>query len=114
MDDETRTVIERFHDALNAHDLAALGELWSDDAVFEDTRPPDGTRHTGLAAVLAACRDFFTQSPDARFVIEEMFTAGDRAVVRWRYSWADGHVRGVDLMRVRDVRVCESLAYVKG
>jgi hypothetical protein len=40
--------------------------------------------------------------------------AGDRAFVRWRYMWGDGHVRGVDVMRVRDGRVAESLAYVKG
>ena len=27
---------------------------------------------------------------------------------------AEGHVRGVDVMRVRDGRVAESFAYVKG
>jgi hypothetical protein len=33
---------------------------------------------------------------------------------RWRYDWGDGHVRGVDVIRVRDGQIAESLAYVKG
>jgi hypothetical protein len=41
-------------------------------------------------------------------------------VVRWRYRWAPdapgqpGHVRGVDVYRVRDGKIAEELAYVKG
>jgi uncharacterized protein (TIGR02246 family) len=114
MDEDTRSVIQRFHDAFNGHDLEALADLWTEDCVFEDTSPPDGTRHTGREAVLAACREFFTQSPDAHFEMEEVVTVDDRAFVKWRYAWADGHVRGVDVMRVRDGKVAESLAYVKG
>ena len=64
--------------------------------------------------MLDAVRQFFADSPSASFTIEEMFTAGDRALVQWRYSWTDGHVRGVDVMRILDGRVAESLAYVKG
>ena len=112
--DDTRSVIERFHHALNAHDLDMLADLWSDECVFEDTSPPDGRRHVGRHAALRACRDFFTQSPRAHFDIEELSTVGERAIVKWRYTWGDGHVRGVDLIRVRDGKVPESLAYVKG
>ncbi len=55
------------------------------------------------------------ETPQARFSVEEQFSAGsDRAVVRWRYDWGGGHVRGVDIIRVRDGRLAESLAYVKG
>jgi len=114
MGDETRAVIQRFHDAFNAHDLEALADLWSDDCVFEDTTPPDGSRHVGRERVLQACRDFFAQSPNAHFDIEDVVTVGDQGFVRWRYEWADGHVRGVDVMRVRDGKVSESFAYVKG
>jgi hypothetical protein len=46
--------------------------------------------------------------------VEEMFGAGDRVIVRWLYSWADGHGRGADLLRVRAGQAAESLAYVKG
>jgi len=114
MSDDTRSVVERFHDALNAQDIEALADLWTEDCVFEDTTPPDGTRHVGRENALQACRDFFAQSPDAHFEFEELVTVGDRAYVKWRYAWADGHVRGVDLIRVRDGKVAESLAYVKG
>jgi len=39
-------------------------------------------------------------------------------VVRWIYRWVrdgqEGHVRGVDVFRVRDGKVAEKLSYVKG
>lgn len=114
MSDETREVIQRFHDALNGHDIDALARLVHEDCVFETTDPPDGIRHVGRSAVLHACREFFDQSPDARFEMEEIQTFDDRALVRWRYAWPEGHVRGVDVMRVRDGRVLETFAYVKG
>lgn len=114
MSDETRSVIQQFHDALNRHEIDDLAPLVHEDCVFETTAPPDGTRHEGRAAVLAACREFFEQSPEARFDMEEVVTVDDRAFVRWRYTWGDGHVRGVDVMRVRDGQVIETFAYVKG
>jgi hypothetical protein len=46
--------------------------------------------------------------------MEEILTLDDRALVRWRYVWTDGHVRGVDVVRVRDGKVIETFAYVKG
>lgn len=36
-----------------------------------------------------------------------------RCVVRWRYTWEDGYLRGVDVMRVRNGKVSEKLSYVK-
>jgi len=83
MDDEARDTIERFHEALNRRDLDALGDLITDDCVFEATSPaPDGTRHVGRQAVLEACRVFFAGSPATHFDMEEMFGAGDRVIVR--------------------------------
>src|SRR5262249_38748417 len=115
MDDEARKTIERFHEALNRRDLDALGELITDDVVFEATSPaPDGTRHVGRQAMLEACRAFFAGSPTTHFEMGEMVCAGDRLLVGWAYSRAEGPVRGVDVLRVRAGRVAESLAYVKG
>jgi hypothetical protein len=57
---------------------------------------------------------FLDESPQARFDTEDLLIAGDRAILQWDYTWGDGHVRGVDLLRVRDGRIAESLAYVKG
>ena len=114
MSDETRAAIQQFHDALNSHDIDALRLVVHQECVFETTDPPDGTRHVGREAVLTACQEFFVQSPEARFTMEEIFTAEDRAMVLWRYDWVDGHVRGVDVLRVRDGKVVETFAYVKG
>lgn len=114
LDDDTRAAIARFDAAINEQDLAALAEAMTDDCVWEDTTPPDGRRYEGREAVLAALAEFVAGSPNARFDTEDLVVSGDRAVLRWRYSWGDGHVRGVDLLRVRDGRVAESLAYVKG
>jgi hypothetical protein len=35
-------------------------------------------------------------------------------VQRWRYDWAGGHVRGIDVFTVSGGKVTEKLAYVKG
>jgi ketosteroid isomerase-like protein len=112
--DQTRATIQGFHDALNSRDIDALAEWVHEDCVFETTAPPDGVRHVGREAVLLACREFFAGSPDARFEMEETHVYGDRAFVLWHYAWTDGHVRGVDLVRVADGKVIETFAYVKG
>jgi ketosteroid isomerase-like protein len=88
-------VIRPFNEAFNRHDVDGVMALMTADCVFENTFPaPDGQR----------------------FVTEEAFAAGDRCVVRWTFHWdeAGGHVRGVDVFRVRDGKVAEKLAYVKG
>jgi ketosteroid isomerase-like protein len=107
-------VVEAFNAAWNAHDLDAALELCTDDAVFESTDPaPDGRRIVGRAAVGEQWRPIFEQT-HARFDIEEMFAAGDRVIQRWRYEWGDGHIRGVDIITVRDGCVAAKLSYVKG
>jgi ketosteroid isomerase-like protein len=115
----TREAVERFNDAFNRHDVDALMLCMTQDCVFENTRPaPDGTRLVGQAAVRGFWEEFFARSPQARFDAEDLFAAGDRCVVRWTYHWVRdgkaGHVRGVDVFRVRDDRVAEKCSYVKG
>ena len=116
--DSTNTldVIEQFNAAFNSHDVNSIMALMTDDCIFENTLPtPDGTTYTGAAAVRAFWQQFFAQSPNARFVTEEVFASGDRAVVRWMYHWSQtGHIRGVDVFRVRDGKVAEKFSYVKG
>lgn len=117
--DTTLAVIDRFNEAFNRHDVPAIMALMTEDCVFDSTRPPpDGERLEGQAAVADAWRALFARSPSARFEAEETFACGDRCVVRWKYHWVRegkaGHVRGVDVFRVRDGRVAEKLSYVKG
>ncbi|MBI3964980.1 MAG: nuclear transport factor 2 family protein [Chloroflexi bacterium] len=117
----TLETIEWFNEATNRHDVAGMMALMTEDVVFEDTAPPpDGKRCEGQAAVRAAWEALFRAGPSAAFETEEIFATGDRCVVRWLYRWAPdlpgqpGHVRGVDLFRVRDGKIAEKLAYVKG
>lgn len=112
---DTRATIDRFNDAFNRHDVDAVMALMTDDVVFENTSPqPDGERFAGQDAVRAFWENFFAGSPQAHFDAEEIIAAGDRCTVRWRYSWGNGHIRGIDLFRVRDGKVAEKLSYVKG
>jgi ketosteroid isomerase-like protein len=114
--DEILDVVGRFEAALNAHDLDTAMSLVSDDVVFESTSPaPDGARYEGRDALRSVLGDMVATTPAARFSTEEQFSDGiDRAVVRWRYDWGDGHVRGVDILRVSEGKIAESFAYVKG
>ena len=117
--DSTLDVVNRFNDAINRHDAAAVAALLSDDTVFENTGPvPDGTRIEGKAAVTAFWEKWFVSNPDARFEAEEVIVAGDRCTVRWIYrKMRDGkpwHLRGIDVFTIRDGKVAAKFAYVKG
>lgn len=112
--------LARFSAAFGAGDVDAIMGLMTDDCVFEATGPaPDGVRHEGVGAVRKVWEELFGQTQDPVFTEEDSFVSGDRGVLRWRFDWTDddgapGHVRGVDLLRLRDGRVSEKLSYVKG
>lgn len=95
-------------------------EMMTEDCIFESTLPPpDGDRLEGAEAVRAFWDRFFSSSPTVSFETEDEFGCGDRYVVRWIYRWTNddgspGHVRGVDVFRVRDGKVAEKLSCVKG
>lgn len=111
-------VVAMFNAAFNSRDVDAVMSLMTEDCVFESTAPPDGRRYVGSAEVRACWEELFAASPEATFAAEETLVVGDRAVVPWTYRFGDddaaGHVRGVDLFRVRDQKVAEKLSYVKG
>jgi ketosteroid isomerase-like protein len=115
----TLEVVRRFNEAFGRRDVDAIMALMTDDCAFDSTRPPpDGERFEGKQAVRAYQEEFFRRSPRARFDTEEIFAVGDRCVVRWVYHWVregtPGHVRGVDIFRIRDGNVAEKLSCVKG
>ena len=113
-DKETLELLERFGDAWNDHDLDAALALVTDDCVFDSTGPPpDGARADGKDALRKAWGPIF-DDPRSHFDVEELVVAGDRAVQLWSYSWGNGHVRGVDVFKVRDGLVAEKFSYVKG
>lgn len=107
-------VVDAFGAAWADHDLDAALSMVTDDCVFDSTGPaPDGTRHVGRDSIRQAWQAIFDDRA-SRFDAEETFAAGDRVVQLWRYTWADGHIRGVDVFRVRDGKVAEKYSYVKG
>jgi ketosteroid isomerase-like protein len=112
---DTMRVIETFNEAFGRGDVDGVMALMTDDCLFENTYPPpDGERHQGQKNVRAFWTRFFGETPAPRFETEEAFALGDRAVVRWIFSWEGGHVRGVDVFKVREGKVAEKLSYVKG
>lgn len=114
---ETAKIMHRFNDAFQHHNPAALTELVAEDCIIENTVPaPNGARYVGREACLKLWQGIAVE-PGTHFDLEEVFVAGDRAIIRWRYWWGEGEsnsVRGVNLMRVRDGLIVEAMGYVKG
>ena len=111
---DINAIVDRFNQAWNDHDLDAALALTTADVVFDATSPaPDGTRCVGQDAVRAAWQPIFDDER-SQFEVEDAFVAEDLLVQRWRFSWGDGHVRGIDVIRVVNGLVAEKLSYVKG
>lgn len=108
-------IVLEFNEAFNRHDVAGMMGLMTDDCIFENTDPaPDGTVYSGKETVTKFWQDFFRESPHAHIDIEEIFGMGLHCIMRWRYTWGEGHVRGVDVFKLRENLICEKLSYVKG
>ena len=119
MTTSTADVVTAFNEAFNSRRTEAVAPLLTQDCVFDGTTPPDGDRHTGREEVLAAFSAVFDGARQGVFTTEELIVVEARAVVRWRYDWIGhdgvaGHVRRVDVIRVRDGAVAEKISYVKG
>ena len=118
--DPNLALVVRFNQALNDHDVDGMMRLLTEDCLFENTAPPpDGGRYAGQAVVRAFWEAFFRGSQQASIEIEEIFAMGERCVMRWVYRWKDnqgkpGHIRGVDVYKIRDGKIAEKLSYVKG
>jgi uncharacterized protein (TIGR03086 family) len=112
--DDTLATIVRFNAAFGRQDVDGIMAQMTDDCRFEDTTPADGTQHIGQDAVRSAWTALFTANPNGVFTTEHAVIAGDRATYQWVYDWGDGHIRGIDLFKVRDGKVAEKFSYVKG
>jgi ketosteroid isomerase-like protein len=112
-DADPLTVAQAFAAAWDAHDLEATLALVTDDCAFESARPgANGPRVEGREALRRVWAPSFTAGGGS-MEVEESFAAGDRVVQRWCFRDGDREVRGVDVLRVRDGRVCEKLGYIK-
>ncbi len=116
---------------INAHNLAAVDELFDPNIDFHDPGVPGGTAH-GLKAVSLFFATFFAAFPDVHFTIEELLAEGNK--VSARFTWRGTHrdkflgivpthkvvtVPGTDIFHIAngkivEVHVCaDSLLFVK-
>jgi len=112
----TAEVVRRFIAAFKNKDVAAIPDLVAPDCIMEAMQPvPDGLRVEGFEANVAFWQAM-AADPNGSFAVEEVVVAGDRATNRWRYHFGPGQessLRGVTLIRVRDGKITEALAYAK-
>ena len=114
------TLLDRFADAWNRHDLDALMSMMTDDCVFEASAGPqaNGRRSEGPQAVRGAFAAVFEEFPDAHWATPRHFIAGNRGVSEWTFTGTkkDGtrvEVTGCDLLTFRDGRIALKNAYRK-
>lgn len=116
MNEQTRTIIERFDRAFRTHEPDDLVDIIGKDCVLENTGPaPDGATYKGYDACLKFWQDI-AATKDLNFDTEGIDIIEDRGIIRWRLNWGeakDQSVRGVNIMRVKDGKVVEALGYVK-
>ena len=114
-----RVVLE-LNQAFNQQDVPAMGKLLTDDCILESWHPvPEGAVYSDKAAVIQYWHNFFSKSPQAHMEIEEIFGFRIRCVMRWQCDWVDvtgkqEHIRGVDILQVKNGLICEIFSYVKG
>jgi hypothetical protein len=111
---ETAEIMRRFNEVFLRHDPSELKKLVAEQCAIEKIGPaPDGDRCVGREACVALWEGIATE-PGTRFDLEEVFAAGDRATIRWRYWSGEGQsVRGVNLMRVSNGLIVAAMGYVK-
>lgn len=109
-----------FNRAFNNHDVAGMMQPFSDDCVFESSRPlADGAAYSGKEAISQFWQKFFRQSPQARMEIEHTFGFGIQCVMLWQIEWANAagekkQLQGVDIFMFKNGLINRQLSYVKG
>jgi quercetin dioxygenase-like cupin family protein len=112
-DPSTAAVIDQFNRAFVEHRPELLDGIIDVACVMESVDPaPDGQRYEGAASCTAFWKAL-AEDTASSFAPEAIDILGDRAIIRWRYRFPDGSVRGVNLMRVTDGRIVEALGYTK-
>jgi steroid delta-isomerase-like uncharacterized protein len=93
MGSSEEAVVQRFYEDMNngRHNELA-GELFTDDHVLHDPQVPAGPGPKGIAEAVKV----YQEGLDGHWGIEEMFSAGDRVVVRWTGTGTHvGEVNGI-------------------
>ena len=73
-------VVRRFYEEMNNDRKNEIAEeLFSSDHEMHDPQVPGGPGPAGMAAAISV----YQNGVDGHWTVEEMFSAGDRVVVRW-------------------------------
>ena len=93
MSAETEAVVRRFYEEMNngrKNELAP--ELFTSGHVMHDPQVPAGKGPQGMVDVVST----YQEGVDGHWEIEEIFSAGDRVVVRWTGSGKHvGEINGI-------------------
>lgn len=102
MSEANEAVVRRFYEELcngRQNDLAS--ELFTDDHQLHDPQVPAGRGPQGIADVVSV----YQNGVEGHWGIEELFSAGDRVVVRWTGSGTHtGEINGIPPTG-KDIRV---------
>lgn len=119
-DSDSITLLRRFGEAWNRHDVDALMAMMTDDCVFQASAGPDvdGQRSEGKQAVRAAYAAVFEAFPDAHWAEARHFIAGNRGVSEWTFTGThkEGRrvvVTGCDLLTFCDGKISIKNSYRK-
>lgn len=112
-------VIIKLIDCFNQHDAGKMGELFSDDVVFDDFIPAhDGMTYSGRDSVVGFFKETFRKNPTLILETEELFGYGYRCILRWKIkrdkkAEALACKRGLTIFLIRNDEICELLSYAK-
>lgn len=103
------SVMDRFAQAWNRHDVDTLMECTHPDGTYEASAGPDasGKVYSGAASVRDAYAALLAKFPDAQWHSARHFVSGDRGVTEWTFTATnpDGsriQTDGCDLLTFRD------------
>lgn len=115
-----KELLERFADAFNRHDCAALLAMVTDDCAFETSNGPHpwGHRHVGREALAVAFPSIWELFPDARWDDAVHVATADRGFSEWTFRGTSKagkrvEMRGADLFTFRDGKISRKDTYRK-
>lgn len=109
-----------FERLVNRHDLGFIPDLFDPAVAFYDPAIVPGGQAHGHPGVRGFFSMFFEWFPDVHFTIEDLFTEGDRAAIR--FTWTGTHrakiwdvevtrrhvtVPGIDIFHVANGKIAE-------
>ena len=117
IEQETLEIITQFNLAFQKKDPTLLHKIVDTNCVMEGSMPPpDGITISGYESNIA----FWTEMIDTlntQFSPESVDIAGEKATIKWKFMWGEkleNHIRGVSLATVRNKKILEVVAYIKG